>query len=61
LPIDVAALVEGEAKPRLLRVEARQQKETLAVALDKAPKSVAFDPQGYVLMDADIAPRDASR
>jgi aminopeptidase N len=61
LPIDVAAFVEGEAKPRLLRVEVRQQKETLAVALDKAPKSVTFDPQGYVLMDAEIAPRDASR
>jgi aminopeptidase N len=60
LPIDVAVDVDGEARPRLLRIDVRQRKETLGAPLDKAPKAVGFDPQGYVLMDADVAAQDGS-
>jgi aminopeptidase N len=61
MPIELAIEVEGEPQPRSDRMEVRQQRETLTLALDRQPKAVSVDPRGYVLMDAVVAPADGQR
>jgi aminopeptidase N len=61
LPIEVGLELEGDPRPRIERVEVQKQRETVTVALDKAPKTVRLDPRTYVLMDSELAPADAAR
>jgi aminopeptidase N len=58
LPIELGLQLDGESRPRLERIELKEQRETVTLALDKPPTSVAFDPRTYVLMDADVARKD---
>jgi aminopeptidase N len=55
MPIELGIDVEGDPRPRTERIEIRQQRETLAVPLDRQPKALTLDPRTYVLMDAEIA------
>ena len=57
MPIEVAALVEGESTPRVLRIDVRNARETftLPLGIDKEPKAVTLDPRTLVLMDADTS------
>jgi hypothetical protein len=61
MPIELGLEFESEPRTRTERVEVRQPRETLAIALDRAPKSVTLDPRTYVLMDADVAPATSPR
>ena len=61
LPIELAVDVEGDPRPRLERIEVREQHETLALSLDRRPKSVVLDPRTYVLMDAEVTSAVAAR
>ena len=56
MPIDVAFEVAGEVVPRIAKIEVRNQRESLTIPLDRAPKSLILDPRTFVLMDADVAP-----
>ena len=55
MPIETAIEVEGEAAPRMVKIEVRNTRETLTIPLDRAPKSFTLDPRTFVLMDADVA------
>ena len=55
LPIELGIEVEGDPRPRSERIDVQKQRETLTVALDRTPKSIALDPHLYVLMDADVS------
>jgi len=61
LPIELAVDVEGDPRPRLERIEVREQHETLTLSLDRRPKSVVLDPRTYVLMDAEVTSAVAAR
>jgi aminopeptidase N len=61
LPIDVALELESEPRSRLERIELKQARETVTLALERAPKSVVLDPRTYVLMDAETARADKAR
>ena len=62
LPIELGLELEGdEPRSRVERIEIKEQRETLTVALDKQPKSVTLDPRTYVLMDADVARQEGPR
>jgi aminopeptidase N len=61
VPLDVAIAVEGDEEPRHHRVETRSGRESLAIPLDAAPRTVTLDPYAYVLMDADVARAPAGR
>ena len=61
MPIETAIEVEGEAAPRMVKIEVRNTRETLTIPLDRAPKSLTLDPRTFVLLDADVARAPASR
>jgi aminopeptidase N len=50
----VAIEVAGEAERRTERIELRERRQSLAIPLDRQPRSVA-DPRDVVLMDAEVA------
>ncbi len=54
MPIELGIEVEGEASTRAATIEVRNQRESLTIPLDKAPKAVTLDPRTYVLMDAEV-------
>ncbi len=55
MPIEVGIVVDGEPAPRSVVVEVRNQRDTLTIPLDRAPKSVSLDPRTFALMEADIS------
>lgn len=57
MPIEVGFDMVGEATPRTAKIEIRNQKESLTIPVDRAPKAVTLDPRTLVLMDADVGPR----
>jgi len=61
LPIELGIEVEGDPRPRLERIDVQKQHETLAIPLDRQPKSVTLDPRTYVLMDAEVVPAGRAR
>ena len=61
MPIEVGLDFDSEPRTRTERIEVQNQRETLTLPLDRPPKSVALDPRGYVLMDAEISRADGSR
>lgn len=56
MPVEVSISVEGETVPRSAVIEIKDQKQTLTLPLDRAPKSLTLDPRTFVLMDAELAP-----
>ena len=60
MPIEVAFEVAGEVVPRTAKIEVRNQRESLTIPLDRAPKSLTLDPRTFVLMDTDVAPAQVS-
>jgi aminopeptidase N len=62
LPIELGLELEGdEPRSRLERIELKERRETVTLALERAPKSVTFDPRTSVLMDADVARQEGPR
>ena len=61
MPVEVAIEVAGEAGRRTDRVELRERRQSFAIPLDRAPRSVTLDPRDFVLMDAEVAPAHGSR
>ena len=57
MPIEVGVDIEGEAAPRILRIEVTSGRETFSLPLDKEPKGVTLDPRTFVLMDAEVTRR----
>lgn len=54
MPIEVAVGVEGEAEPRVERLDLRERRQRFEVPLDHEPRSVVLDPRTLVLMDAEV-------
>lgn len=54
VPVRVEMIVEGAPEPKVERVELRGARDQFKVAMDKAPKSVAFDPETSVLWEIEI-------
>jgi aminopeptidase N len=61
LPLELGIESEGDPAYRLERVEVAMARETLTLALDRAPKAVSLDPRTYVLMDGEIARAEPAR
>jgi aminopeptidase N len=61
VPLEVAIALDGEDEPTPTRVEIRGARESLTLPLERAPRSVTFDPRAYILMDADVARAPAGR
>ncbi len=56
VPLEVRVEVPGAARRLQQRVELRLARESVTLPLDRPPAGVALDPDGFVLMDADVAP-----
>jgi aminopeptidase N len=56
MPIEVGLEVAGEVVPRTATIELRNQKESLTIPLDRAPRGLTLDPRTFVLMDAEVVP-----
>jgi aminopeptidase N len=61
MPIEVAVETAGEAERRTQRVELRERRQSFTIPLDREPRCVTLDPRDFVLMDAEVAPRDGVR
>jgi aminopeptidase N len=60
MPIEVELNVEGQAEPRIERIELEGTHGTFAVPLDREPRSVVLDPRTFVLMDVETTPADST-
>jgi hypothetical protein len=60
MPVEVAIGGAGEAERRTERIELRERRQSFAIPLERAPRSVVLDPRDLVLMDADVHPVPAA-
>jgi hypothetical protein len=61
MPVEVAIEVAGEDEPRIERIDLAERRQSLAIPLDREPRSVVLDPRTFVLMDAELSPETAAR
>jgi aminopeptidase N len=61
LPLEIGISTEGSSQSRTENIEMTQQKQHFEIAADKAPASVALDPNCWVLMKATFEPRPTSK
>lgn len=60
MPIEVAFAVEGEAEPRVERLDLRERRQGFSFPLAARPGAVRLDPRDFVLMTADVAEEAAA-
>ena len=61
MPVEVAIEVAGEDEPRVERIDLAERRQSLAIPLDREPRSVVLDPRTFVLMDAELSPETGAR
>jgi aminopeptidase N len=59
LPIEVGITIDGSGQPRIEKLELTERHHRFELKADKAPASIALDPNCRVLMKSSIAPRSA--
>ncbi len=57
LPIEIGITIEGSAQPRIEKFEMTERQQRFSIKADKAPTSVALDPNCWVLMKSQFAPK----
>ena len=57
LPIEVGLSFSDEPRPRVARIELTGRRQTFTIPLDRAPATVALDPNTWTLMKAEFAAR----
>lgn len=55
MPVEVAIDVGDESAPGTERLEIAGRRQSLAIPLDREPRSVVLDPRTFVLMDAELS------
>lgn len=61
MPVEVAIDLGDENGPRGERIEIAERRQSIAIPLDREPRSVVLDPRDFVLMDAELSPETATR
>jgi aminopeptidase N len=61
MPFEVAVDIGDENGPRTERLELADRRQSIAIPLDRRPRSVVLDPRTFVLMDAELSPETATR
>ena len=55
LPLEVAVLTAGTAKPKIVKIEMTEKQQRFELTSDQEPATVALDPNTWILMDSKFA------
>jgi aminopeptidase N len=60
-PVEVAIDFGDKSEPRAERIDLAGRRQSLAIPLDREPRSVVLDPRTFVLMDAELSRETGAR
>jgi aminopeptidase N len=61
LPLEIGISTEGSSQPRIEKIEMTEQKQHFEITAEKAPTTVALDPNCWALMKSNFGPRSTSK